>query len=123
MVQVGDGADRVKTGVGSVTIRMTVVLACIPPPAWPRTVIVYEPTETVDVTLTDIVEEVEPAGMPFEVKEMVTPVGWPEELSAMPPVNPPDRTALIVVEPAMPAGTATKVGEAEIVKDWALATP
>ncbi len=62
---------------GAVTVNVTVVLCCTPPP-FPVTVMGYVPTGVLAPTVIVIVELPEPgAGIDVGLKPMVVPVGAP----------------------------------------------
>src|SRR5271169_5990943 len=70
-------ADIVKFAVAAVTVSVTVVFSCIPPPL-PVTVMGYVPVGVLEPTVTVIVELPEPgAGIGFGLKFTVVPVGTP----------------------------------------------
>jgi len=115
LIEVGD-ALMLKSGLGPVTVRLTVVV-CVTLPPVPVTVIVYVPGVVVDPTVMVIVELPEPgAAIDVGLKPTVTPDGWPLADRPMAESKPPETAVVIVDVPLLPCATETEVGEAEIVK-------
>ena len=89
-------ALMVKSGVTPVTVRVTVVLCCLPPPL-PVTVMGYVPGVVVLPTVIVMAEVPAPgAGIEVGLKLIVTPLGAPEADRAMALLKPLTTVVVIV---------------------------
>src|SRR5271166_7064149 len=95
-------ADIVKFAVAAVTVNVTVVFCCIPPPL-PVTVMGYVPVGVLEPTVTVIVELPEPgAGIGLGLKLTVVPVGTPDADSVIALLKPPLMVVVMVDVPWLP---------------------
>src|SRR5271165_2497255 len=92
-------ADIVKFAVAAVTVNVTVVFCCIPPPL-PVTVMGYVPAAVPDPTVMFMVELPEPgAGMGLGLKLTVVPDGTPDADRLIALLKPPLIVVVIVDAP------------------------
>ena len=97
MVSDAGEADIVKFGVAAVTVSVTVVFCCIPPPL-PVTVMGYVPAAVLDPTVIVIVELPEPgAGIGLGLKLTVVPDGTPDADRVTALLKPP-LTVVVMVD-------------------------
>src|SRR5271165_4834445 len=93
---------------GLVTVRVTVVISCIPPPV-PVTVMAYMPGGVLLPTVMVMVELPEPGGERVcGLKVIAVPEGAPEEESTMELLKPPMRVEVMVEVPGCPARSRPK---------------
>ncbi len=99
-----------------VTLRETVVLFDLPPPA-PVMVMVWVPVLALLLAVNVTVDVPEPgAAIDVGLKLTVTPDGWPDADKATAELKPPETVVVIFDVPLLPSATETELGEAEMVK-------
>src|SRR5271167_197493 len=114
MVREEGDAEMVKFLPALMTVRVTVVFCCIPPPL-PVTVMGYVPVGVLLPTVMVIVELPEPgAGIVCGLKLTVVPTGTPEADRLIAPLKPPLMAVLMVDVPCFPWATLSAAGDAEI---------
>jgi hypothetical protein len=104
----------VKSGVGPVTVRETVVVSVVLPEV-PVTVMGYVPV-AVDEPTVIVMVEVQAPVIEVGLKLAVTPDGWPVADNEMAELNPPVTVLVMVEVPELPCATEADAGEAERLK-------
>ena len=116
------GEAEIAKPAGAGTVRVTVEVCVIPPPA-EVTVIGYDPGATAEATARVIVEVPEP-GTATEagLKVTVTPAGWPLADREITELKPPETAVVMVDVPLAPGATDNEEGEAEAVNAGGVVT-